>query len=168
MSDHKDLSAMDARVKIKEIAKGEIALFCTFADDGKMMMRPMATLDATDDGSLWFFSRDDSDKNFAFGANPHVEVLYAAHARSAYLAVDGDAIVSRDRAAIDRLWSPIAKTWFPEGKEDPHLVVVQVIPSEGHYWDTKNGKMISLVKIALAAVTGSADDDDGIEGALRP
>ena len=31
----------------------------------------------------------------------------------------------------------------------------KITPEEGHYWDTKNGRCISLLKIALSAITGN-------------
>jgi general stress protein 26 len=64
------------------------------------------------------------------------------------------------------MWSSIAKAWFTEGKDDPAISLVKVTPEEGYYWDTKNNKMISLIKIAAAVVTGKTMDG-GIEGKLN-
>ena len=43
--------------------------------------------------------------------------------------------------------------------------MIKVIPQEGYYWDTKNNKVISLIKIATSIVTGKTNDD-GVEGTL--
>ena len=73
--------------------------------------------------------------------------------------------MTRDREKIDELWSEIAKAWFPEGKDDPHLTVIKVTPEEGFYWDTKDGKLASMIKIAASAVTGKTMVE-GVEGTI--
>ena len=57
----------------------------------------------------------------------------------------------------------ICKGWFQEGKDDPNISVIEIIPDEAYYWDTVHGKMISLLKIAASVVSGKTMDD-GIEG----
>ena len=59
----------------------------------------------------------------------------------------------------------MAKAWFPEEKDDIHLTVIKVHPLDAYYWDTRDAKMISLLKIATAAVTGKTPDA-GVEGKL--
>lgn len=61
----------------------------------------------------------------------------------------------------------MAKTWFKEGKDDPNISLIRVIPDDAYYWDTKNNKMISLVKFAMGAVGITQKDDGGIEGKLK-
>ena len=51
--------------------------------------------------------------------------------------------------------------------EDPDISLIRVTPQDGHYWDTKNGKLISTIKIAVAALTGNSMDG-GVEGNLKP
>jgi general stress protein 26 len=46
----------------------------------------------------------------------------------------------------------MAKTWFKEGKEDPNISLIKVIPEDAYYWDTKNNKMVSLIKFAMGAI----------------
>ncbi len=60
----------------------------------------------------------------------------------------------------------MAKAWFKDGKDDPKVTVIRVSPEESYYWDTQNGRMISLLKIAVAAVTGK-EMDGGVEGKLK-
>ena len=77
----------------------------------------------------------------------------------------GKAFIYKDKNTIEDKWSPIAKAWFNEGKEDPNLTVIRVQPEHTYYWDTKSGKVVSLLKIAVGAVIGKPLDD-GIEGKL--
>jgi hypothetical protein len=41
-----------------------------------------------------------------------------------------------------------------------------VVPDEAYYWDTKNNKMVSLIKIVGSMFSGKVMDD-GVEGAMR-
>jgi general stress protein 26 len=77
----------------------------------------------------------------------------------------GTATTSRDKAKIKELWSPVVKTWFTEGVDDPRMTVIKVTPSEGYYWDTKHGKAVAGMKMLIGAALGKTLDDS-IEGNL--
>jgi general stress protein 26 len=68
-----------------------------------------------------------------------------------------------DMAKKRELWSDLAKAWFPKGVEDPDLTVLKVKPMQGYYWDTRNGKMITLLKLAASAIIGK-ESNSGVEG----
>jgi len=58
----------------------------------------------------------------------------------------------------------MANAWF-DGKDDPTVTIIRVEPKDTYYWDTKAGKLVSLISFATAALTGNkADDSDGVEG----
>ena len=83
---------------------------------------------------------------------------------SEYLSVFGDAFIYTDRSTIEDKWSPMANAWF-DGKEDPNVSIIRVEPKETYYWDTKAGKLVSLLTFATAAITGNkTDNSDGVEG----
>jgi general stress protein 26 len=165
MGETKDLVGRDAIDKIKHIAEGEIAMLCTFTKDRVIESRPMGTQGIGDDATFWFFSRKDSAENLQMMAEPAVHLIYAVPSKYAYLSLDGTASISRDAAKIAELWNGWAKTWFTEGKDDPNLTLVTVTVHGGRYWDTRHGKMISLAKIAIGAVTGKTMDG-GVKGTL--
>jgi len=161
----KDLSHDAAIAQLKRIAKGEPTMFCTFSPDKTIQTRPMATLDVADDGTVWFFSAADSEKNRAIAANPQVQLIYANSPKSEYLTLSGTASISRDRKKIDQYWNLWASNWFPEGKDDPALTVIMVTAFAGHYWDNKTNRMIQLAKVAVGALIGRPMDD-AVHGTL--
>jgi general stress protein 26 len=57
------------------------------------------------------------------------------------------------------------KTWFTEGKDDPRIAVIEVVPSEGYFWDTKHGGTVAGIKMLIGAALG-VTLDDSIEGTL--
>jgi general stress protein 26 len=167
MSAIENLSSQEAVDKIRQLAENEIAMLCTYTADGRIHPRPMGTQGIDDDGSFWFMSKRGSNKNQQIDRNKKVHLIYSLTGKSEYLSVDGSAEILRDQRKIDELWNPVAKTWFPDGKDDPQITLIHVTPRDGYYWDTKHGKMVSLAMIAIGAVTGKSTDD-GVMGRLRP
>lgn len=167
MGEIKNLSQADALKKLKELAEDiGVCMFCTDLGRVPFQTRPMGTQKVDADGNIWFFSDASSDKNDEIRHDSDVQLIYSKVSDSHFLSVAGTASVSRDKAKIDELWNKMAEAWFKGGKDDPNLTVVCVKPREAYYWDTKNGKMISLIKIAVSAVTG-VQMDGGIEGKIR-
>lgn len=61
----------------------------------------------------------------------------------------------------------MVKTWFTEGKDDPGITILRFTPTDGYYWDTKNGMAVAFVKRIVGAIKGETIDDS-IEGTVRP
>ena len=64
------------------------------------------------------------------------------------------------------LWSAIAKTWFNEGYDDPELTLLKIVPEDGYYWDSKDGRIVSLFKMVAGAITGK-EMNTSIEGDIK-
>jgi general stress protein 26 len=160
-----DLRGRDAIEKIKElVAQSESCFFCTDARTSDSLgARPMAVQEVDDAGHLWFLSADDSHKNQELVRDAAVRLYFQGSAHSDFLALDGTATVTRDPARIRELWKPIYRTWFTGGHDDPRITVIEVVPSEGYYWDTKHGDVVAGVKMWIGAAIGKTLDDS-IEG----
>lgn len=167
MGDTKNLISDEAIEKIKHLAESaNTCHFVTALTKLPLSTRPMATQKVDEDGSLWFMSDKNSSKNHEIQNDNRVQLFYSNQSSYEYLSISGTAEIIFDKKLIDEMWSSIAKAWFTEGKDDPAISLVKVTPEEGYYWDTKNNKMISLIKIAAAAVTGKTMDG-GVEGKLN-
>jgi general stress protein 26 len=163
----KDLERKDAIAKVQHLAKDiNVCMFCTDLDKQPFSTRPMAVREVDDEGNLWFISSASSHKNEEIKEDENVQLIFAKPASTQYLSLYGKATVFRDKGKIEDLWTPIANAWFEEGKNDPNVTVLKVSPLEAYYWDTPNGKMITLLKIAAAAVTGK-NMDTGEQGKLE-
>ncbi len=168
MGEKKDLFSKDAVSKIKEMAEDiKTCMFCTELSVRPIPTRPMALQEVDDKGNLWFISSAESNKNFEIKHDDEVQLIFAKNADAHFLSVFGKAIIYTDKAHVEEMWTPIAKTWFKDGKNDPNVTVIRVEPQDAYYWDTKNGKMISLLRMAAGAVFGNAVDEGGIEGRLN-
>jgi general stress protein 26 len=162
----KNLVNREAIDKFKELVDHEATcLFTTRLTQVPLNTRPMAVQKVCDQGNFWFMSASDSDKNTEIQQDSRVQLFFLNTAKYEFLSVYGEATITRDRAKIDELWTDIAKAWFEQGKDDPRVTVIKVAPIEGYYWDTKDGKLVSLLKIAASAVTGKTLQE-GVEGTI--
>jgi general stress protein 26 len=165
-SEIKNLSQREAVDKIKELIKHESTChFATRLTEIPLTTRPMGVQEVDDQGNFWFLSPSDSDKNQDIAGDPRVQLFFSNTSNYEFLTVYGKATISRDREKIDKFWNDIAKAWFPEGKNDPRITVIKITPEEGFYWDTKDGKFVSMVKILASAVIGKTLEE-GVEGTI--
>jgi general stress protein 26 len=164
---YEDLQGAAARQKIRELSKKAASCFmCTTVGEGQpFATRPMAVQTVDDQGSLWFLSSNDSQKNREIAANPVVQLLFQGSSYADFLHITGIATISEDKQKIKELWNPFLKVWFTEGEDDPRISVIRVDPVEGYYWDTKHIKIVVLAKRVIGAITGKTLDDS-IEGNL--
>lgn len=168
MGNHKDLFSTEAVAKIKEMAEDiKTCMFCTDLSSRPVPVRPMSVLEVDDHGNLWFLSSRNSNKNLEIKQDEDVQLIFADNADFEYLSVYGKAVIYTDRNHLDEVWTSIAKTWFEEGKDDPNATVIKVATTDAYYWDTKSGKMITMLKYALGALVGSSVDDNSLEGRLK-
>jgi len=165
---HEDLQGQLAGQKIKELAeKADTCFFCTKITTGQpLKVRPMAVRKVEEDGSFYFLSASDSHKNADIQTDPQVHLLFQGSEHSDFLSVYGTATISRDQAKIKELWTPILKTWFTGGIDDPRITVIQIKAREGYYWDNKHGNTVAFAKILVGAAIGQTLDDS-IEGKLK-
>jgi general stress protein 26 len=167
MGEVTNLNRQDANSKIKELAeKADTCLFTTVLTKLPLTTRPMSTREVDDDGCLWFFSRRSSDKNREIAMDNRVQLFYSNFSSSEYMSLYGKATILSDKHKAKKLWSAIAKTWFNEGYDDPELTLIKVEPEDGYYWDTKDGKVISLLKMVAGAVAGK-EFNTGVEGRVK-
>ena len=163
----KDLYLEEGIDKMKSLAEDiRICMFCTSAETLPFTTRPMATSKVDEDGTIWFLSPKNSEKNYEIVENSKVQLIYSNPGSSKFMCVYGIASLTTDRNKIEELWNPMVKAWFTEGKDDPNISVIKVTPKNAYYWDTAHGKVISLIAIAASAISGKSHDD-GVEGQIK-
>lgn len=164
----KDVIGAEALEKIKLLAgKGGSCFFCTKIETGKSFnTRPMAPEKIDDNGSFWFLSANDSHKNKELAEDPSAQLLFQGSDYSDFMTLYGTVNITTDRNKIDELWDATMKTWFTEGKDDPRITVLEFVPSEGYYWDTKHNMLVAMAKRLYGSAVGETYDDS-IEGNIK-
>ena len=132
-----------------------VAMMTTLHED-QMQSRPMATTKAPFDGTLSFFTDEDTTKAEDLKRNPMVNLAYADPQRHAYISVVGEAELLHDQAKMEELWEDFYKTWFPKGLADPQLRLLRVNVHSAEYWDAKTRGMQRLTGVVKEFVTGAA------------
>jgi general stress protein 26 len=127
-------------------------MFVTAASDGSLHAAPMTTQEAEFDGDAWFIASNDSETVRNLTARPHVNVSYAGP--SSWLSLTGSATVVADGEKKKELWNTFTEAWFPEGQEDPSIVVVKVDGGSAQYWESP-GRLAMTLDMVKARVTGN-------------
>ena len=103
------------------------------------------------------FTEGDSPKVAEIRRHPKVNVAYASKDANTYLSVAGEARINRDPERIDAFWNDAMKAFFPKGKDDPNLVLIEVQVHTAEYWDGPGSWIGKAVTFAVARVTGNDD-----------
>jgi general stress protein 26 len=133
-----------------------IAMMTTVDEQGNLVSRPMAALQMDEDGTFWFFTKRSSPKVDQIDKNErHVNLSFVNVSDAEYVSISGTADELDDRAKVNELWNPQAKAWFPEGKDDPDLILLKVHTEMAEYWNASDSTMVRLFQQAAAAITGN-------------
>lgn len=136
------------------LGRFETGMLCTRQPDGTLRARPMGVADVQENGDVWFVTGLGSGKVEEVLNEPGVVVTFQSKRR--YLSLSGRAEIVGDDARIEEVWRPEWKAWFPEGKDDPQLVLLHVRATEVEYWDESAiGGMRYVFEAAKAALTGT-------------
>ena len=74
---------------------------------------------------IWFITDDRAHKVDEIGEGRTVSLLVQSDHDSCYLHLRGTATMTRDRAKLEQMYSPLLKTWFPDGLDDPHMTLIR-------------------------------------------
>ena len=140
-----------------------VCMFVTSAENGDLHSAPMTTQEAEFDGDAWFIAQSGSETVRNLSARPHVNVSYSGS--TSWVSVAGTAAVVEDAAKKKELWNTFTEAWFPEGQDDPSVVVVKVSGDSAQYWDSPGrlAMTVSMVKARVSGTTPNAGDSDTVD-----
>jgi general stress protein 26 len=150
-----DENAESTQTLLRIINRVRVAMMITIEPDNNMRSRPLATLRQSEfDGFLWFFVAADSPKVFELNAHHQVNLSYADPEHHFYASVSGQGLIVNDRDKMVELWDPMVRVWFPDGLDDPNLVLLRVSADKAEYWDASGSPVERLSAFAKALKTG--------------
>lgn len=162
------MTEAEKRAHLREVvADFDTAMLVTRTKQGEVRARPLALAkpdegpealeDVLEDGLLYFPTSLASPKIEEIAGDARVAVTMQDKRR--FVSISGTARIVSDRGLVDRLWSESWKVWFPRGKDDPELCVLEVVPTAAEYWDNKGGTGLAyLFEAAKAYVQGTTPD----------
>lgn len=102
-----------------------------------------AQLDKDAHGAVWFFTS--RDNRLASGGRAMAQ--FAAKGHDLFACIDGTLAPESDRAILDRLWSNPVEAWYPDGKDDPNLLLLRFDLADAEIW-TADISVTGLFKMA--------------------
>jgi len=163
----KNLQQREAIEKLKNMVDQiDIGMVCTFVQGSDNLHAvPMSRQEVDDNGTIWFLFSAESDTHANLRRNHRVCLLYSDVTNYNFLSINGRAEITQDQDRIDKYWNNMVAAWFEQGRQDPRIRVLKVIPQDAHYWDNKTNKLVTFFKVALSAASGKKMDI-GREGRL--
>lgn len=123
-------------------------------DGEHVRARPMRGIPRPDDNAIWFFSDVDTHKDDELRRNPDACLAFADPRGSTFVSVSGRITRVRERDAVRELWNDGAESYFPEGADDPRVVLLRFDPATGEYWDSPSSRIVLAIKFLEARITG--------------
>ena len=104
---------------------------------------------------IWFIGHKPSETVDNIKKNPEVNLAYVTQESDKYLSISGTAELVEDEEKLNELWSVMYNAYFEQGKDDPKVQLIKVVPHGAEYWANGNA-ITSAVKMAAAALTDNA------------
>ena len=153
-----NLFSTEAIKKLQDMVDSiDFAMMATDLNSHPIHMIPMSSKKVDDQGRIWFLSNKSSQHNKNIKTNSKLHLIYASKGDMQFLNVFGNANITTDKTIINDLYKGSDDAWF-EGKDDPNITAISVAPLEAFYWDPKDSKLVTLVKMGVGAITGNQPD----------
>lgn len=139
---------------LKDLARAmrdiDFAMLTTRAEDGSKAARPMSNNGEVDfDGDSWYFTWEHSRMVRDIGGDPQVGLTFQGSKglfgkQPLFVAVEGVAEVTRDKAAFASHWTSGLTRWFEQGIDTRGVVMIKVHATRIHYWDGEDEAELRL------------------------
>ena len=144
----------EARKYKRVIEKIKTGMMVTSYQSDSIKSRPMETIRVDDNGDLWFFTNEFSEKALKISGNNEVLISYSHPTSNDYLVINGLASIVTDKDKMKELGQPVVRMWFPRGLNDTKLCLLKVEPLEVEYWSGNTNKFLVFFKMVTAMFSG--------------
>ena len=105
-----------------------------------------AQLDKDAHHAIWFFAK--RDNRIAPGGQAMGQVMTKGH--DVFACIDGTLVEETDNSVREKHWNNAVEAWFPDGKQDPSVVMLRFDIEDGEVWASDMG-----LKGAFKLLTGT-------------
>ena len=130
------------------------AMLVTHGGGDSLHARPMEIAHVSPDCHVWFYTDTQSPKTREIRQEDSVLLTFQKDHQK-YLSLDGTADLVTDRGLIKSFWQEPFRVWFPEGINDPNLMLVHIIPHQAEYWDNSSLQGVKYLYEAAKAYVSS-------------
>lgn len=130
------------------------------ADKG-LRARPMALVQDSYDGTLYFYTSKSDAKVYEIENDKEVCISFAAPENQTYVSLTGKAKLTQDKELIDRYWNEWVAVWFKNEKNHSDIAMLKVKIERGEHWNTNENKFIQLLETTEARLKEDTVPDLG-------
>lgn len=131
----------------------QVGMLTTVREDGGLCSRPMYAQEIDGNGSVWFFTSQDSELVKEVRGNSRVNLSFSSVVKNKYVSASGTAWEVSDRKKMEELWSPAYKAWYPNGLQTAGIILLRVDLDTAEYWDAPGSPVVKAIEF-VKAVTG--------------
>jgi general stress protein 26 len=133
----------------KRIDGTNVVMMTTLNPDGALVSRPMSPIEMDATGAIWFFTDLRSEK---IEHLREVNIAFSDEDNATYVSISGHGEIHAEQAHIEKLWTPFARPWFPDGPESTNIALLKFVPDIAEYWDAPSSKMVRMFATAASIV----------------
>ena len=136
-------------------------LFLQLDSDPHTAVPMTAQLDSDAKGAIWFFT----GRDHAFATGGRATATFTAKSHDLFARFTGTLTEETDQRRLEEEWSPAVAAWFPQGRNDPNLLMLRMDLGEAEIWNADIGYN-DTAKMALGFDIRDETRDDHIETTL--
>lgn len=110
-------------------------LFLQLDADPNSAIPMTAQLDKHADSAIWFFTR----KDHTFAKGGPATATFAGKGHDMFARFTGTLSAEHSRERLEKQWSSVVEAWFPEGKDDPNLLMLRMDLGRAEIWNSDLG-----------------------------
>lgn len=119
-------------------------LFLQLDSDPHTAVPMTAALDEDAGGAIWFFT----GRDHALAGGGAATATFAGKGHDVFARFKGTLTEETSRERLDKEWSRFVEAYFPQGKDDPNLLMLRMDLANAEIWTTDVG-LATTVKMAL-------------------
>jgi general stress protein 26 len=116
--------------------------------------RPMRGILRPEENAIWFFADQESDTDKDVRENPEVCLTFTDTRDNVFVSLSGGVTRVLEKATIVELWDDAASGYFPNGPDDPRVVLLRFEPDMGEYWTAPSSRIVLAIKFLEAKLLG--------------
>ncbi len=159
-TDINNSSDVEARLW-KELKAGHLGMLGLTGVTPAQHFQPMTPMCEPETGEIWFFTRTDTDLARAVATGADAMFVFQSKDMDVQACIAGRLEPRNDRARIDKFWNPVVAAWYPEGKDDPRLILLAMAARDAEVWISQGGPIHFAWEIAKANLTHETPDLGG-------
>lgn len=128
-------------------------MMVTWSDSG-VRARPMRANARPEENAIWFFADQESDTDKDVRENPNVCLTFTDTRDSVFVSLSGHISRVLEKATIHELWDDAASGYFPDGPDNPRVVLLRFEPAMGEYWSAPSSRIVLAIKFLEAKILG--------------